>query len=268
MAAVADSGRGRGSRSKGKSSGSKGILPSAPKRQRFEYAPQYEPPQRQGATVVPPSVHGDPSNSWFVSEHRPSAAEVRAQLEALCRTQKSVTEVDAKRKMARAIDKVSKAGSKLGENASSTGDLDFRHQIEDGAASSHWAAVVARGGAIPAPFLVAGGTGRAANFSLSAVRMALSGAVITPPVSEVRAPPSGASAAGGGAAAASQSDSPEAPQPRSVFQFGLPENWSQEQGAEQFIEGMRPKSGTDLGTPPWIQQLLDGDLQAACDFWQ
>jgi hypothetical protein len=223
-----------------------------------------------GVTLVP--VPTDRHHAWFVSSHRPSAAECRKQLEALQRSQNTGTEDAAIRKMAKALDKVTKAGEPFVTAKHPTSELDYSHMIESGAASLEWEGLIAGGEVPPSPFRSQGEVGRNGSFDLSAIRHWLwskrhrdtstggsSGAKDTYKDADggrrscdvLRALLKGRMKGGlGGAESMAAGEAAPVTTARS------------------FVEGMRPKGETGWSTPKWIQQLLDGQLQCALNFWE
>ena len=190
------------------------------------------------------------ANMWFASsEHKPSYAECKAQLKALQSSQVPGTERSAVDKMRKAVERVTAAGEKLSSNHKHSG-LDYSHLVESGAHSAEWTAKVAGGARVPPPFKTHGKYGECAGFDLSAIRAVLvakrEGKWVGTPASASASSSSGCDSLRAVAA------------PHALGRVG---------NERLFIEGMRP-AAAECSTPDWIQELLDGRLEAATEFWE
>jgi hypothetical protein len=194
-----------------------------------------------GVQLVP--VPTDQHHAWFVSEHRPTNAECRQQLDALTRSQNTGTKEAALLKMKKALKRVQQAGKEWAQMPVPASPKDYAHLIEGGAASEEWKSRIGGGERPPGPFRTGGLLGRNGRFDLSAMRHWLER---SKPCTHVAV-----GLLGAGESEALQELPLEGPD--SVFDF---------------IEGMRPVGDTGIETPRWIQKLLDGHLQCAVDFWE
>ena len=190
---------------------------------------------------------------WVTATHRPSAAEVKAQLQNLQRRQQPSTLEQATEKMRKALVKVNDAGRKWQESPTAplpSQTHDYKAMVEDGQGSAEWRAKLARGALVPQPFLTGGRVGTNPDFSLSAVREFLvlksQGVALARPVSPPDDSAAGAPTAGW--------------LPRS--------NAVLEEEVVDFVDSLCPE-GADRDNPPnWVGALLDGELLEAKGFWR
>ena len=190
---------------------------------------------------------------WVTATHRPSAAEVKAQLQNLQRRQQPSTLEQATAKMRKALVKVDEAGRKWQESPTAplpSQTHDYKAMVEDGQGSAEWRAKLAQGALVPQPFLTGGRVGANPGFSLSAVREFLvlknQGVALAHPVSPPDDSAAGAPTAGW--------------LPRS--------NAVLEEEVVDFVDSLCPE-GADRDDPPnWVCALLDGDLLEAKGFWR
>ena len=153
--------------------------------------------------------------------------------------------------MEKALAKVVKAGAPFVMDKQPVATLDYAHMIESGAASLTWEGRIAAGKVPPAPFRSQGGVGRNGSFDLSAIRYWLK---------SKRQHKNGVRSTSGVGDRYQESGSGE----RSGNELKAPPITT----ARSFVEGMRPKGETGWNTSKWIQQLLDGQLQCALNFWE
>ena len=183
---------------------------------------------------------------WFVNGHRPSAGEVKKQMDAMYRRQAPSTPKAARNRMAHAVSKAREAGERVAMRQHDKGVVEvpppsFEHLVGDGRASSVWRRRILAGQRVPSPFLTGGKVGKNADFSLSAVREYLQ------LKAEGRLP-------GGEALGPAPGESVAVPADPVV-------------SAVEFIAGMTPADAEGAQMPEWVARLLDGDLDQGSTFW-
>jgi hypothetical protein len=176
---------------------------------------------------------------WFATEGMPSHGAIQMQLKRLQAKNQPGTAKSAAATMEREVQKAARAGVHAATQAPQ-GTGRWQHLVEDGEASAAWRARLQAGEVAPPPFATHGRVGALADFSFSAVREALGGGFLGAP-----------RLAGGG------------------HQLAVPPPGSRPRvSADDFVESMRPDAEQGKPTPPFLQALLEGDLDQAEDFWR
>jgi hypothetical protein len=189
---------------------------------------------------------------WFVSERKPSFAQVKAQLDALRRRNTPGSEDKAKASMQKAQAKALAAGKRQQaspeQSSPSPAVADYASLVVDGQGCEVWRGRLQRGDAVPEPFLVGGAVGLNPAFSLSAVREWLQ-------LRQVGHLPANRPL---------QVDVADEPQPAPD---GVQEARSFILETAGFFAALRPKDAPTDENPAWIDRLLDGDMAEAKGFW-
>jgi len=193
------------------------------------------------------------SEMWLAATHKPSAAEVKKQLQALRRRQTPSTKEEAEKKMRGALAKVSQAGQRWQDNPTlplPEQTHDYQAMVEDGQGSPEWRASLQQGNLVPQPFLTGGFVGANPLFSLSAVREFLA---LRKLGGWLAAPTTSSETSGGNVSRVGWVPRTTAALQKEVVMF---------------VDALCPE-GADRDDPPdWVGRLLDGDLLEAKCFWR
>ena len=104
------------------------------------------------ALVVGAGQSAAVDHMWVTATHRPSAAEVKVQLQNLQRRQQPSTLEQATAKMRKALVKVDEAGRKWQENPTAplpSQTHDYKGMVKDGQGSAEWRAKLTHGALVP-----------------------------------------------------------------------------------------------------------------------
>ena len=138
-----------------------GVLPPKPAGQMAEQ------PEGVGEAVgrVPVVGAQHAPDMWFVNGHRPSAGEVKKQMDAMHRRQSPGTPKAARNRMAHAVSKAREAGELVAMRKHDKGVVNmappsFKHLVGDGRASLEWRKKILAGKQVPRPFMTEGKAGK------------------------------------------------------------------------------------------------------------